>query len=351
VSPDTGKPACLGGVRLSQQRAMRDRKETMTAHITVRQNGFAEMAYVGKAPWHSLGNRVTKDAPLTVWRREAGVDWDICEAPVQFMNGEMHVFKDHKVLYRSDTNAPLSVVGRDYKVVQPEQMVSFFKTLIEQEGFTMETMGTLKGGRRFWALAETHFGDQVLEGDMMKAYLLLITSCDGSLATTAKFVSTRVVCWNTQAIALHSGSENGRTVKVRHNTTFDPNAVKGKLGLQGRQAFNAFMDRMRSLTSVKLSSEDAQNFVKGLLPVSKERAKPVEETHGFMSIMSLFKGDAKGSNLPGVRGTAWGMLNAVTEYVDHHSRARNSENRFSSALLGPGAAMKEVAETRLLEMV
>jgi hypothetical protein len=34
-------------------------------------------------------------------------------------------------------------------------------------------------------------------GDRVKAYLLLATSCDGTLCTTAQFTSVRVVCNNT----------------------------------------------------------------------------------------------------------------------------------------------------------
>lgn len=282
---------------------------------------------------------------------QARMDWSYKESVAQFTNGELHDFPDFKVLYRSDNNMPLSVVSNRYKVVQPREIIEFFRSLVDREGFEIETMGALKEGRRIWALARTNIENDVLGSDRLKAYLLLITSCDGSLATTAKFVSVRVVCWNTQSIALHSTSEDGRAVKVRHNTIFNPDVVKNEMGLIGSKAFDQFLGNMRSLTKVKMSDMDSQNFIASILPPKQGGFDEVKQTKAFQKIMSLFNGQAMGSHLPGVSGTAYGLLNAVTEYTDHHIRARSSENRLDSAWFGVGANLKATAEEALLDLV
>ena len=82
-----------------------------------------QMAYVGSTPWHKLGNVLPAKQPIEVWAKQAGMDWNICETPVRFMAeqagslGSIHTFDDQKVLYRSDTKAPLSVVSGRYQVV------------------------------------------------------------------------------------------------------------------------------------------------------------------------------------------------------------------------------------------
>ena len=316
------------------------------AHQLSFTGGLADMAYAGQVPWHGLGQKVEADASIEEWMAQANMEWEIKNSPVMYQNGEMHEAPEYRVLYRSDTNAHLSVVSDRYKVVQPKQMMEFFRSLVDAEGFTIETLGSLKGGRRIWALAKTNIEDTIRGGDLIKGYLLLITSCDGSLATTAKFISTRVVCWNTQAIAL---GEAGQEVRVRHNTTFDANAVKGQMGLIGRVAFNGFIDRMRNLASVNLSTHDAKSAL-GLILPAPTGAKELEETKGFRKILDLFQGGAMGSNLPGVAGTAWGFLNAVTEYTDHHIRARTTENRLDSAWFGAGGNLKATAEEVLLTL-
>ena len=316
----------------------------MAHNLSFAQDGAAEMAYVGAAPWHGFGQSVQSGEPLEIWLQQARMEWEIKQGIVQYMNGSMHDYPEFQVLYRSDTNAPLSVVSNRYKVVQPKEMLEFFRTLVSDEGFEIETIGSLKGGRRIWAMAKTNIEDEVNAGDTVKANLLLITSCDGSLATTAKFIATRVVCWNTQAIAL---GEKGQEVKVRHNTTFDAEAVKGQMGLIGRLAFNAFMSKMNSLSTVLITQDKAKDLVEAILPKSED----VTKTKGYKKIIELFNGQAMGASLPGVSGTAWGLLNAVTEYTDHHTRSHSAENRLDSQWFGLGANLKQAAEDLLLELV
>ncbi|WP_280955280.1 DUF932 domain-containing protein [Paludibacterium denitrificans] len=71
----------------------------------------------------------------------------------------------------------------------------------------METAGVLKGDCKLWALVRTGQEAGLKGSDRVKAYLLLATSCDGPLCTTAQFTSVRVVCnCSDQA---HPGSPSG----------------------------------------------------------------------------------------------------------------------------------------------
>ena len=167
------------------------------------------IAYVGERPWHGLGNRLEPDQPIDVWKRNAGMDWTIEESEVRFITGgnsngigTISAFPEQKVLYRSDTKAPLSVVSKRFHVVQPSAILEFYRDLTAVGGFELETAGVLREGRKFWALAKTGQSTLLKGRDRVDGYLLLATACDGTLATTAQFTSVRVVCNNTLAIAL-----------------------------------------------------------------------------------------------------------------------------------------------------
>lgn len=72
------------------------------------------MAYSGEKLWHGLGNRLAPQQPVEVWKKQAGMDWQIEEAEVRYVAsnnsiGVIHAFPEQKVLYRSDTRLPLSV--------------------------------------------------------------------------------------------------------------------------------------------------------------------------------------------------------------------------------------------------
>lgn len=178
------------------------------------------MAFVNQTPWHGIGNKLAVNQPIDVWRKQAGMDWDIQEAEVKYNVPSRDAdsvecqFDRLKVLYRSDTNAPLSVVGERYQIVQPRQILEFYRDLTKRNGFELETAGVLNGGKKFWALAKTNQTAALKGGDVVNGYLLLATACDGTLATTAQFTSVRVVCNNTLAVSL---SNSSGAVKVPHN--------------------------------------------------------------------------------------------------------------------------------------
>ena len=118
------------------------------------------MAYVGEKPWHGLGNKLEPQQPIEVWKRQAGMDWEIENSEVRFISGNntigsIHSFPEQKVLYRSDTRAPLAVVSKRFQVVQPGEILEFYRDLTADNGFELETAGVLREGRKFWALART----------------------------------------------------------------------------------------------------------------------------------------------------------------------------------------------------
>jgi len=118
-----------------------------------------KMAYVGETPWHGLGNQLAQNQPVEVWAKQAGMDWRIESSNVSYMaqneRGQSIImpYEEQRVLYRSDTHAPLSVVSQRFQEVQPAEVLEFYRDLTEQSGFELETAGVLKGGKKFWALA------------------------------------------------------------------------------------------------------------------------------------------------------------------------------------------------------
>lgn len=314
------------------------------------------MAYKGATPWHTLGERLPPHQPLDVWARAAGMDWTIKEAPVRYMTGEAGAlgsimsFDDQKVLYRSDTKAPLFVVSGRYQVVQPKAVLEFYRDLTQVSGFELETAGVLKEGKKFWALAKTGKEATLKGNDVVKSYILLATSCDGTLATTATPTTIRVVCNNTLTIALNGASS---AIKVPHSTSFDAQAVKKQLGIAVSQ-WDSFMYRMKTLSERKVKSHESMNY---FLKVMCQTDSHVDPAQGLMNeralkkVQALYEGQGHGSELVSAAGTAWGLLNAVTEFVDHERRARSQEYRMDSAWFGQGAVLKQRALDHAMQMV
>ena len=307
--------------------------------------GEAEMAYIGERPWHGYGQKLQDGLSIEEWARAAHMDWKIQSAPALFSpdGTDPAPVPGRKVLYRSDSHAPLSIVSDRYQVVQPIEVLDFFRDLTEQMGYQLETAGVLREGRNFWALARTGMDSEVVDGDKVAPYLLLATSCDGTLATTARMTTIRVVCANTLAIsAEHSSAQ----FKYLHSSKFDARQCKRDLGLlQAQEAFEAFIARSQKLASVPVSYQQAEDAAKRVLMIQDDASKH----SGLDKVMALFSGGAKGADMAGQ--TAWGLLNAVTEYVDHHGRSRSDDARQNSAWFGAGASTKLRAEKIIADLV
>lgn len=311
------------------------------------------MAYVGDVPWHGLGNQLSANQPIEVWAQQAGMNWHICESPVSFDAGDavgagvITTFPENKVLFRSDTKEPLSVVSQRYKVVQPGEILEFYRDLTEVSGFELETAGVLKGGRKIWALARTGQSSTLKGNDVSNAYVLLATACDGSLATTAQFTSIRVVCNNTLAVAL--GASNG-AVKVRHSTSFDAQSVKRQLGISV-STWSSFMYNMKGLSERKVKTHEAMNYLSLVFSNNKKTGAVIASDRSMAKVMALFDGHGRGAELASSKGTAFGLLNAMTEFVDHERRARSTDHRLESAWFGQGATLKERALEQAMVMI
>lgn len=314
-----------------------------------------DMAYIGETPWHGLGNKLPKNQSIEVWQKSAGMDFEIKQTEVLFNSASdndgnmlnLRSNSDAIVLYRSDNNEPLSVVSKRYKVVQPKEILGFYRDLVSIGGFELETAGVLKGGKKLWALAKTG-QETLLPGlDKVKAYLLLATSCDGSLATTAQFTSVRVVCNNTLQMAV---GENKGAIRVPHSTTFDPAAVKLELGL-GLSSWETFMASIKALSKRPVNKSEAMSY---LVNVLGDPALPLNEQSNqkaIQTVYGLYSGEGRGSKLQSANGTAWGLINGVTEYVDAHRRARNQDYRLDSAWFGQGAQIKGKAFEQAMALV
>ncbi len=311
------------------------------------------MAYAGEKPWHGLGNKLAPQQPIEAWRQQAGMDWKIEESEVRYITGNnnlgvINAFPEQKVLYRSDTRAPLAVVSKRFKVVQPGEVLEFYRDLTSHSGFELETAGVLREGRKFWALARTGQSTTLKGRDKVDGYLLLATACDGTLATTAQFTSIRVVCNNTLRVAL--GNNNG-AVKVPHRSEFDPEAVKRQLGITVA-SWDGFVARMKALVERPVDPDTVEGLLRRVLTYAGPdgRADIVNE-QALANVRALYEGGGRGAMLPSSRGTAWGLLNSVTEYVDHHRRARSDDHRRDAAWFGQGAQLKQRAWDEAMKLV
>ena len=317
----------------------------MSHELTVRANGAVEFAYLASdgTPWHGLGQALQDGTSIDGWREAAGMDWRIRRSQVRYAvdrDAEQFItLPEQHVLFRSDTNAPLGVVSNKYQVVQPGEVIEFFRDIAKAGGLELSAAGTIYGGKRFWATAKIGEAAPASVADKIGGYILISTSADGSLATEVRRTTVRTVCKNTLQMAM---ADAKASIKVTHRSVFDPDSVKEFMGLN-TAAWDSFRHTVTRLANIEMLEEEAVEMTAQVFGGGEK----VRETAGYKKVLSLFNGAGMGSTLDGVMGTRWGFLNAVTEYADHHVRARTDENRFVASQWGAGADLK----ARTLELL
>ena len=306
------------------------------------------MCYVGEVPWHKEGTKLTEGLGIEDWQRESGLDWTVSKRPViyQGAEGEYPTFKDKFVLARDSDDRPFSVVSDRYKPVQPKQVIEFFRELTNEFGMQLETAGSLCDGKRIWALAK--MGEEtykVMGTDPVNAYCMLATSYDLTLSTVAQFTSIRVVCNNTLQMSMSNFT--GR-VSIPHRKEFDIAEVQEQMGL-GASVWAAHQKTMETLATIKLDTVKASSVLHKVYDITTETKKDdaANITH-VAKIIDLFGGKAIGSDIAGATG--WGLVNATTEYLDQHRRARSTSNRFDSAWFGESFNLKQKVVDATLEL-
>ena len=349
----------------------------MTADIDM-SNGRANFAFFGEREgiWHRLGQQVDPDRvhDIEYWMELSGAKFEVHKAPINYtaklLDGtEQTMAFDNKVVtYRNDTGAALGAVSDNkYNIVQPAECYEFFEGFLSDNDLTLSTAGFLKGGRIVFVLA--NLGENyrfMLNGtnDVVQGYLRIQTSFDGSRSTTGVLTFIRQVCSNTEA-AVESATK-GQQYRTTHSQHFDAEALQAAVGLMGEQA-RVTVDVWESLANVQVTDAHARAYICEVLDIKVDDLNTYDDKgkclvskklkNQVLAIGGLYK-TGPGSDLPTAKGTAYGLLQAVTAYVDHQKGTRDiygdgkATARMNSAWFGQGATMKlrarEMAQERFL---
>lgn len=333
------------------------------------------MFSVRERPWHGLGT-VLEDYPdIDEAIQHSGLTWNVELKPLYYdAGGPLLELPEKFVTMRMDKNIPLGVVGRYYNVYQNGQMWEFIRQFCDSTGALLETAGSLYNGATVWVLAKN--GEvEYLSGDPVQKFFLFRNGFDGGTNIQVLFTDIRVVCNNTLSMALRGA---GNIYKVRHTAGAASNLEQIdralKFHLKHEEAKAQAFDR---LVRTAMSASEAEQFVDGLFRERRKEAvlgdaavlKPgqalnhvpdYEDTERSAAsrakivgrIMELAEAGA-GADLPGVRGTAYGVFHAVAEYADHEAMIRPGQRdvrevRFESAMWGTAKDIKQRAFDGLL---
>jgi len=298
------------------------------------------MMYVNETPWHGLG-KVFAEPPKTMEEilEGAGLNWRVNHTPIYSQKGEL--IEGYKQLSRSDNDYSLAVVGNRYEPMQNHDALASLMPLIESGEAEIETAGSLREGKKIWALLRSnHLKEtQLHNGERIKNYFLFSTSHDGSRANRFGKTSVRVVCANTLSM-----SDKDSSIAFRH-TKNQKNILDTLVSFatDANQENERLAAAYNMLLTAKISHVRLQDYIIQVFGLT-------DSTRGQNLLADIVSKAYFGRGNRDVKGTWWAALNAATEHLSHET-GRNQESRLNQLWFGGNQGLLNKATTLAIKAV
>jgi phage/plasmid-like protein (TIGR03299 family) len=291
-----------------------------------------DMIFAGTTPWHGLGIKMEADATIEQVAAMPQFSWEAEKVQLHLPDGRP--VDGTYAMIRSDSGDVIGrSVGDKYVPLQFRDAFGFFESFVTRKDAIIHTAGMLHNGSRVWLLAKLPGEIKVHGEDTIGKYLLLSNTHDGTAPVQILFTPIRVVCQNTERAAIR-GAENVHAIRHTKGMNQAMQDAAAAMGIANSyyaelgEAFRALQRKEMTFTeSIEyvntVFESEAANAEKG-----STRAKNILD--GVYSLLE----SGMGMDIPGVRGTAWGAYNAVTEYIDHHKNYRTHDTALENVAFG-----------------
>jgi phage/plasmid-like protein (TIGR03299 family) len=320
------------------------------------------MAYVGNRglPWHigetrdrstELEDVVTGSEMLVA----AGIDWHVDQRKLYIpaADGGFVEVPGWVSNTRMSDDKSLGVVRPSYKVLQNAALAEFGDALVDDGGAKYETGGSLRGGQLVFLSMELPEHIKV-EGDDSDytTYLLLTNGHDGWHKFTAVITVVRAVCANTVSAALGGAQQR---FAISHRSDLDGRVGEARRALSLTFKFEQqFSEVANKLAAKSLSERQVEAILTAAFPYAEDIKPGKFEMTTFAKVFENWH--TTDTIAPDMRGTGWGVFNAVTEYLDHEAdykggkRLDSESTKAESLIMGRAAATKDRVLDLLLKV-
>lgn len=325
-----------------------------------------KMFSVRHTPWHYTmtgPDKVTLlDSYPETWeeaRPLAGLDWDpIEEAPFRRIitideetGMPQEAFEQvpgFKWITRSDTGLILDSAVDSYELITNSDMGDIIETFMEGHKIQFVTGGCLDEGRKVWALLQ--MGDLLeVKGDPSATarYVALLNTHDGHGACKAIATNVRIVCANTWHYADTEADASASCFSFHHRANWRQHMkdlqADVKAALSGAdKEMKAYAELAEDMIAKPVTLEQELRFVDEFIyPTREEHKLKPQALENVRTARGKVFGLLESPTCEGIRGTAYGLMQAGGEYLDHERAYKNSETYLNRTVFN-----KEKMKTR-----
>lgn len=329
-----------------------------------RKKGGEKIAYNSTIPAHVLLGQAARGSTTEEVMQNAGLNFSVGMEPIYTKTGK-EIRGNFRRVVREDNDFTLGVVGKNYHVLQPQEMFDIADNLVGKNMMDWERVGSLKGGAKIFGSFVLPDHVTVGDGDKSAKRIYLSNTNDGSGSLRVLPVLDRLVCRNQTAMVeanMRQWGINKRDLTIRHSSKMHERIDDLKNALK---VFDHMADQWAREANMLMTHEmeigDRIEFYIDALDMKprEELVHKVDNPHGLATnsrnrlAAVLELETAKTNTIGGISDTPMQAFNTLTEYVDHASiLKRNGDVRqttVENTVFGNGARQKGNAWARLVD--
>ena len=304
----------------------------------------------GERAWHGQGVVTPGTLPAREAFETADALFSVEKRELFFPNSNALPTNDESLwlpsnsygVVRTDTQALLGVVTKQYEIVQNESLLRMAEFIREEAD--MDCVIVLSDGAKVCFTATLRGAEtDIVPGDTVKRRIVGYLGHDGKTGCGAKFTNIRVVCQNTLTAAMSgTGASSSITHKGTANANFD--ALINSIDVS-RQDFVTECDLMREFSRTAMSMSAFNEYVDEVYNVNEgdilRKRQKLEQAFrtGYGSEYASF--------------SLWNGFNAITqlETSTRGQTAAKSRAQFARGTFGLGAQISKKAFSIAQELV
>jgi phage/plasmid-like protein (TIGR03299 family) len=222
-------------------------------------------------------------------------------------------------------------------VIDHEEMGSIIEAVLSQPNVKWETAGVLDDGRTVWCLALL---DEPIElpGDntITMPYMAMTNRHGVPGACTLRATAVRIVCANTFRAAELEGDRTGATFSFQHRTNWRNRIDEARQAVTGvRHEMTQYIALAKDLLDLQITTRQREQFLAEFIPMPPEGLVTDRVVRNVEEARQAIRNILASPTSCEIANTAYGLVQASGEYLDHVRRSRSWETKLGRTLIRP----------------
>lgn len=266
------------------------------------------------ATWDKVGTDIREANSVKEALQIAGMDYEVVKSPIYLSNGFR--IKDQFATKKKGTDEVFGIVGKDYTIVQNEEAFSFVDGII-QDGLTFVKAGETS----YMNYIIASLPEQYIMDDKFTPYIIFQNSHVGASTIKAAICPLRIVCQNQFSMEFRRSTNK---ISLRHSSSVHDKMKEAQHTLQFTAEYmNTFTKQAEKLATTKISDESVGSIVDQYFLIDEEAS--TRKINSTEAKRQIFLNAYNAEDNQNFKGTAWGMINAFSDYITHIEPGRKSE--------------------------